>query len=162
CTRECAALTRTRLHQAEPSAACLTALLFALTATEGERTLKCKQAAAVEVVFLALERSQVIFVYKCTGKVRLEGKSTIFFYTGKRILAAERNPEADYESPDGQHEVPSSAPNLESGQRWQDKWAFYGIDSHLKGMGFPMRPHPEVIRATQLTLKDLFLLFSRG
>jgi 4-amino-4-deoxy-L-arabinose transferase-like glycosyltransferase len=157
-----AAFGLTWLLRAEASAAFAIALLFALTATEGDRTLKCKRAVAAAVVFLALALPEVIFVYKCTGKVRLEGKSTIFFYTGKRILAAERNPGTDYESPGGQHEVPSSAPNAESGQRWEDKWAFYGIDSHLKGMGFPMRPHPEVIRATQLTLKDLFLLLSRG
>ena len=68
----------------------------------------------------------------------------------------------DYQSPGGRHEVPSPAPNVESGFKWGEKWAFYGIDSHLKGMGFPMRPHAEVIRETQTSLKDLFRLFAKG
>lgn len=157
-----AAFGLTWLLRAEASAALAIAVLFALTSTQGSRLVRCKRAATAILVFLALVMPEVIFIYRSTGKLLLEGKSTIFFYTGKRILAAERNPGVDYESPGGQHEVPSSASNAESGQRWEDKWAFYGIDSHLKGMGFPMRPHAEVIRATQLTLKDLFLLFSKG
>ena len=150
------------LIRAEASAAFAIAVLFALTGTEGSRTVRCRRAAAAIVVFLALALPEVIFIYRSTGKVNLESKSAIFFYTGKRILAAERNPEVDYESPGGQHEVPSSAPNIESWQRWEEKWAFYGIDSHLKGMGFPMRPHAEVVRETQLKFKDLFLLIERG
>ena len=150
------------LLRAEASAAFAIAVLFALTFTNANRLVICKRAATAILVFLALVVPEVIFIYRSTGKLLLEGKSTIFFYTGKRILAAERNPGVDYESPGGQHEVPSPASNAGSEQPWEDKWAFYGIDSHLKGMGFPMRPHAEVIRATQLTHKDLFLLLSKG
>jgi len=157
-----AAFGLTWLLRAEASAAFVVAVLFALTTTEVGHTIKWKRAVAAIVVFVALALPEVIFTYRSTGKVKLEGKSTIFFYTGKRILAAERNPGVDYESPGGQHEVPSSAPNVESGQSWLQKWAFYGIDAHLKGMGFPMRPHAEVIRETQVRLKDLLRLVGRG
>ncbi len=150
------------LLRAEASAVFAIAVLFALTATEGGRTVRCRRTVAAVVMFLVLALPEVILIYKSTGKVRLEGKSTIFWYTGRRILAAEANPGVDYESPGGQHEVPAPAPNVESGQPWEDKWAFYGIDSHLRGMGFPMRPHAEVIRETRVTLKDLFRLFEKG
>jgi len=150
------------LLRAEASAVFAIAVLFALVATEGNRTVRFKRAMAAVAVFVVLALPEVILIYRSTGKVRLEGKSTIFSYTGRRILAAEMNPGVDYESPGGQHEVPSPAPNVGSGQSWEDKWAFYGIDSHLKGMGFPLRPHAEVIRETQVTLKDVFRLFEKG
>jgi 4-amino-4-deoxy-L-arabinose transferase-like glycosyltransferase len=152
----------TYLVRAEATVAFVIALLFALTATEGGRTVRCKRVVAALLVFVALALPVAIFIYKSTGKVRLEVKSTIFFYTGKRILAADTKPGVDYESPGGRHEVPSPAPNVESGQRWEDKWAFYGIDTHLKGMGFPLRPHAEVIQETQLKLKDMVRLLGKG
>src|SRR5712692_896094 len=150
------------LVRAEATAAFGIALLFAFSATEGDRTVKCKRVVAAVLVFATLALPLIIFIHKSTGKVRLEVKSTIFFYTGKRILAADTKPGGDYESPGGQHEVPSPVPNVESGQRWEDKWAFYGIDSHLKGMGFPLRPHTEVIRETQITLRDMVRLVAKG
>ena len=152
----------TYLVRAEATAAFVIALLFALTATEGDLTVRCKRVVAALLVFVALALPVAIFIYKSTGKVRLEVKSTIFFYTGKRILAADTKPGMDYESPIGRHEVPSPVPDLESGQRWEDKWAFYGIDSHLKGMGFPLRPHAEVIQETQIKLKDMVRLLGKG
>ena len=152
----------TYLVRAEATVAFVIALLFALTATEGGRTVRCKRVVAALLVFVALALPVAIFIYKSTGKVRLEVKSTIFFYTGKRILAADTKPGVDYESPGGQHEVPSSAPNVESWQRWEDKWAFYGIDSHLKGMGFPLRPHTEVISETKIRPRDMLVLIGKG
>ena len=152
----------TWLLRAEASAAFAIAVLFALLATPGERVDRLKRAMVTVAVFLLMVLPEVIFIYKSTGKVKLEAKSTIFFYAGKRILAAERYPGMDYESPGGQHEVPSPEPNVESGQRWEDKWASYGIDSHLKGMGFPMRPHAEIIREMSITAGDLLLLLEMG
>lgn len=152
----------TWLVRAEAIAAFAVAVLFALVATEGNRTVRCKRALAAIMLFLALALPQIIFIHRSTGKIGLEEKSTIFFYTGQRILAAEKHHGVDYVSPGGHHEVPSSAPNVESWKGWEEKWAFYGIDSHLKGMGFPMRPHPEIIQEAQITLKDVFLIVGRG
>ena len=157
-----AAFGFTWLLRAEASAAFAIAVLFALTATPGNWKAKCQRAVAAMVVFLALASPEVVFIYKSTGKIRLEAKSTIFFYTGKRILAAEKNPGVDYVSPGGHHEVPSSGPNFESGQRWEDKWAFYGVDSHLNGMGFPLRRHAELVQETRIKLTDFALLVEKG
>jgi 4-amino-4-deoxy-L-arabinose transferase-like glycosyltransferase len=153
------------LVRPEAIAALLIALLFALTAARGGRTVKYKRAASAIVVFLVLALPELLFIYKSTGKLLLEGKSTILFsYTGRRILAAERNPGVDYKSPGGQHDVPSAAPDTEGGypERWEEKWAIYGIDSHLKGTGTAMRPFAETARETQLELKDLFPLVGKG
>ena len=150
------------LLRAEATALFVIAVLFALTVASGDFTVKCKRGMAAIAVFLVFALPEVIMIYRPTGKIRLEGKSTIFSYTGKRILAAKKNPGVEYVSPGGQREVPSPAPNVESGQGWEDKWAFYGIDSRLKGMGFPMRPNAEVIRETHMTLKDMFRLFANG
>jgi 4-amino-4-deoxy-L-arabinose transferase-like glycosyltransferase len=153
------------LHRAEATAAFAIAVLFALTATKGDLAAKFKRAACAIVVFLALALPEVIFIYKSTGKVLLEAKSTILFsYTGRRFLAAETNPGVDYESAGGQHDVPSSAPNEEGGypDRWEGKWAFYGIDSHLNGTGTAMRPFADVARETKIRLKDLFPLVKKG
>lgn len=150
------------LVRTEATALFALTMLFVLVAADGPIAGKGKRVALAILVFLALALPQVIFIYKSTGRVRLEVKSTIFFYTGKRIFAAETNPGADYVSPGGHHEVPSPEPNMEPGEKWQEKWAFYGIDSNLKGMGFPLRPHVEVVRETRSSLKDVLHLLTRG
>src|SRR6266849_10588476 len=150
------------LLRAEASAVFAIAVLFALTATEGDRTVRFKRAVAAVAVFLVLTLPEVILIYRSTGRVLLEGKSTIFSYTGRRLLFAETHPGADYESPGKQHELPSPSPNVESEHPWEYKWTFYGIDSGLKGTGFPMRSHAEVIRETRVTVKDLLPLFEKG
>jgi hypothetical protein len=139
--------------------------MFALAGTKGDLTVKCKRAAYAIVVFLALALPEVIFIYRSTGRLLLEGKSTILFsYTGGRILAAERNPGVVYVSADGQREVPSPAPNVKGGypERWEEKWAFYGIDSQLKGTGSAMRPFAEIARETKINLKYRFPLIAKG
>jgi 4-amino-4-deoxy-L-arabinose transferase-like glycosyltransferase len=150
------------LVRAEALAAFAVAVLFALAATEGNRTGRCKRALAAIVVFLVLALPQAIFIYKSTGKIGLEVKSKIFFYAGQRILAAERHPGMDYISPGGHHEVPSSAVNVKTQMRWEEKWATYGIDSHLKGRGWTMRPHAETTQEVRIPLKDVFLLVGKG
>ena len=95
----------------------------------------------------------------------LEAKSTILFsYAGRRFLAAETKPGVDYESDGGRLEVPSAAVNAEGGypERWEDKFVAYGIDSHLQGTGFAMRPFAEVARETHIRFKSLFPLIAEG
>jgi len=150
------------LVRAEASLACALAVLFALLATPGNWSIRCKRAAAAAVAFLVCTLPVVVFIYRSTGEVRLEVKSQIFFYTGKRIMAAEKNPGVDYESPGGHHEVPSPEPNVESWQSWQDKWGFYGIDANGKGMGFSLRPHSEIIQQADVHIKDMLILIAKG
>lgn len=141
------------LLRAEAFAAFAISVLFALFAPAGTRTIKFKRAAYAIVVFLALALPEVIFLHRSTGKLLLEAKSTILFsYAGRRILAAETKPGMDYVSDRGQVEVPSPAPDVEGGypERWEEKWATYGIDSHLNETGFSMRPFVDVVRETHI------------
>jgi 4-amino-4-deoxy-L-arabinose transferase-like glycosyltransferase len=89
------------LLRAEAAAAFLIAVMFALTATEGGAAVKCKRAAAATAIFLLLALPEVILIYKSTGKVMLEGKSTLFFDLGIRILSAEKSLETHRQLPDG-------------------------------------------------------------
>jgi 4-amino-4-deoxy-L-arabinose transferase-like glycosyltransferase len=73
------------LLRAEASAVFAIAVLFALTAAEGDRTVKCKRAASAILVFLAFALPELSFIYRSTGKVRFEGKSAVFIYAGRRI-----------------------------------------------------------------------------
>jgi hypothetical protein len=150
------------LVRQEALAALLIAVLFALIATEGGAAIRCKRAAVAIGVFLALALPQIIFIYRSTGKVRLDGKSAQFFALGSRILAAEAAPGGTQESTDPQPDEPSSAPNVPSWESWETKWAFYAIDDHLNRTGTAMRSHTEVIRETHIALKDLFHLVGKG
>src|SRR5690242_6896308 len=66
------------LLRAEAFAAFLVAMLFALTATGGGLGKRCKRAAIAIVIFLALALPEVIFIYRSTGKVALQGKGAQF------------------------------------------------------------------------------------
>jgi 4-amino-4-deoxy-L-arabinose transferase-like glycosyltransferase len=151
----------TWLLRAEASMGFAIAVLFALL-SGGDRSDRFKRSVAAIAAFLLLVSPEAVFIYRVTGKIKIEGKSTIFFYDAKRILAAERHPNVDFMSPGGLHEVPSPEPNMDSGPRWEEKWAFFGIDSNLKGMGFPLRAHAEIIRETHMKFRDLFRILGAG
>jgi hypothetical protein len=152
------------LIRAEAIEAFLISVLFALAAAEGALAAKCKRAVAAIGVFLVLATPEIIFLYKSTGKVRLEEKSTIFFATSSRYLAAETSLAADRRLPDGQHDnEPSDAPVVASGaESAAMKWTQYAIDADLRATGIAMRSNAEVIRETPTPLKGLLHLFQRG
>jgi len=150
------------LVRAEATVALAISVLFALMATEGNWRVRCRRAMYAIVMFLVCALPVVIFIYRSTGELRLEVKSQIFFYTGARILAAEKHPGIEYVSPGREHEIPSPEPNVDSWQRWQDKWAFYGIATSGKGMGFPLRQHVEIVKETNMPVKDELLLVAKG
>ena len=79
------------LRAARVVALLLIAVVFAFTATKGGTAVKCKWAVAAIGVFLVLALPEVILIYRSTGKVLLEGKSTLFFALGTRILSAEQS-----------------------------------------------------------------------
>jgi len=163
-----AALGLAYLLRAEAVAPFLIAVVFALTATKGGTAVKCKRGVAAIAAFLALASREVILIHRLTGKVLLEGKSTLFFDLGTRILSAEKSLEVDHQLPDGQHDDPPDAPNVvwdRAGLSYQSaayKWAHFAIDTHLRGTGTPMRPNAEVIRETRITLKDSFHLVEKA
>ena len=148
------------LLRAEAAAAFLIAVMFALTATKGGATVKCKRAAAAIGIFLVLTLPEVILIYRSTGKVMLEGKSTLFFELGTRILSAEKSLKVHRQLPDG-HE-PYSAQTAVWGREgliWKSaayNWAHFAVDTHLRGTGTTMRTNAEVIREARITLKESF------
>lgn len=145
------------LTRQEAVAVLFIAVLFALTTTEGAFTARSKRAAAAIGVFLVLALPQILFLYKATGKVRLDDKSAQFYALGSRIL------EADGSLPyHGQSDEPSSAPSVESWEPWQTKWAFYAIDNQLQRTGAAMLSHTEVVQDTQIRFKVLLELVKKG
>jgi 4-amino-4-deoxy-L-arabinose transferase-like glycosyltransferase len=153
-----AAFGLTYLLRAEATGVFAVAVLFALAATDGSMIARCRRAAIAILTFLVLASPQVAFIYKSTGKLRLEVKSSIFFYTAGRILTAETTPGTSYESVDGGQEMASSEPNIDSWEQWEEKWALYGIDSRFNGTGMAMRPFPASVRDAQITPRELSLL----
>lgn len=150
------------LLRTEAIAAFVISLLFTLLANRNNFSLKVKRAVLAVAVFLVLAAPEVLFLYRSTGRLMLEGKSSILFYTDKRILAAEKNPGMAYSTAD---DVPSSAPDMEGGypEKWQDKWAFYSLDESGRPTGAAMRPFSDVVRETRTTkIGELFPLLRRG
>lgn len=149
------------LLRTEAVAAFVISLLFTLFANHGDFSLKAKRAVLAVAAFLALAAPEVLFLYRSTGRLMLEGKSSIAFYTDKRILAAEKNPGMAYST---EEDVPSPAPDMEGGypEKWQDKWAFYGLDGKATPTGGAMRPFSDVAREARTKIGDFFPLVRRG
>jgi hypothetical protein len=137
------------LIRQEAVAPLLIAVLFAFTATDGQLAIRSKRAIAALLVFAALALPEVIFIYRSTGKVRLEGKSAIFFALSTRILARQASLEADHQAPDAVHDDAA-------------KWAGEAIDTNLQATGIWMRPNAEVIRETRITLKEVSHIVEKG
>jgi 4-amino-4-deoxy-L-arabinose transferase-like glycosyltransferase len=150
------------LLRAEAAAAFLIAVMFALTATGGGAAVRCKRAGAATAIFLLLALPEIILIYKSTGRVMLEGKSTLQFDLGTRILSAEKSLEVHRQLPDG-HE-PYSAQTAVWGREGVIKgsaaynWAHFALDPHLRGTGTTMRTNAEVIREARITPKEAFRL----
>lgn len=153
------------LLRAEAVAPFLISIVFACAASAGGIPVKAKRAMAAMGVFLALALPEIILIHRLTGKVLLEGKSTLFFDLGTRILSAGKSLESIHKLPDGQHDDPPYAPNVvwnHEGLNYQSaayKWAHFAVDTHLTGTGTPMRTNADVIRETKITLKDSLRLF---
>jgi 4-amino-4-deoxy-L-arabinose transferase-like glycosyltransferase len=142
------------LVRPEAVAPLLIAAVFALTATQGTLAMRCKRAAGAVAVFAALALPWVISIYRSTGKVRLDGKSAIVFALGARVLAAQANLAPNHGVPDGRHDEPSSEPNVESWQPWEEKWASNAINANLERSGVWMRPNADVIREP-ITVREI-------
>src|SRR5215469_15086750 len=63
------------------------AVLLGLMAGDATPGVKLKRAAAALTVFIVLALPQMLLIYRSTGKLRLEGKSTIKYAWGIRALA---------------------------------------------------------------------------
>jgi hypothetical protein len=91
-------------------------------------------------MFSALALPEVIFIYRSTGKVRLEAKSAINFAQSARILDWQTSIAADHGLADAQGDE-------------AQKWAGHAIGANLEETGIWMRRNADVIRETRMTLK---------
>jgi 4-amino-4-deoxy-L-arabinose transferase-like glycosyltransferase len=150
------------LTRAEAIAPFVIVVLFALVATEGGQGVRSKRALAAIAALLVLALPEIIQIYRATGRVRMDGKSSIFFAMGKRTMAAQKSARSDGQSSAGQIDVPSAAPNVESGEPWEMKWSNLAIDTNLNRTGVVMRPNADVIRETQISPQELVRLVAKG
>ncbi|HTF71398.1 MAG TPA: glycosyltransferase family 39 protein [Edaphobacter sp.] len=152
------------LLRAEAFAAFCISIVFGLFAN-GTVSTRLRRAAYAILVFLTMASPEIIFLHHQIGKFALETKSGVLFsYAGRRILAAETRPGMEYVSDGGNIEIPSPAPDVPGGypERWEEKWATYSIDSHLKEMGFANRPFLDTARETHVRPMDTFPLVAKG
>ncbi len=129
------------LVRQEAVAPLLIAVIFALTAANISLGMKCKRAVAAITVFGLLTLPEVVFLYRSTGKIRLEEKSAINFAIGVRMLAEQTNAEMGR---------PLAVVRPEEAVDPQ-KVAEYGIDADLRGRGVWMRSNAGVVRELHVT-----------
>ena len=146
------------LFRAEALVAFTISVLFAFIA-KGNFIEKGKRMVVAILVFSFFALPVVFFIYKSTGRLMLEAKSTTIMYFDTRILAAQQRPGVDFVSAGGLHDLPSAAPSVEQPVfPWPILWAYYAIDSELKETGFAMRPWAETARDERVNPKDVFSL----
>lgn len=150
------------LVRPEAIAPLLIAALFAITATEGKLDVRCKRAVAALAMFAVLALPEVLFVFRETGKFVFSAKSAIVFVGSARLLAAQGDPEFAHLALVRHEDVPTSLPNVESWQPWQEKWASNAINSNLQGTGIWMRSNAEVIQETQIPIKELLHIIAKA
>jgi hypothetical protein len=108
-------------------------LVFAGFATTGPVELRVKRIAAAGLVFFAIASPFIVYLYRETGTLRLEGKTALFLAEAKHELAGESR--------------------LVGG---------YGIDSNLKGTGTSMTSNAQIIRTTHLSSWEMFRFVRRA
>jgi len=120
------------------------AVLLGLIARDAAPMVKIKRAVAALAVFMVLASPQVLLLYRSTGKLRLEGKSTINYAWGIRALAEQAGSRADESIQETDYDAANS------------------INDSLEGTGVGMRPNAEVIRETRVHVRDLVRFFGEA
>ena len=136
------------LLRPEAVAPLLIAMLLAFTSTEGGPSIRFQRVAAALLLFLVFASLEVVFIYRNTGRLRIETKSAInsaFF-----LLALNR--ESTLERTHG---------NSPSRHEEAIKWASSAIDGEMKRIGIFLRPEAEVVR-DRVMPKDLFRVVAKG
>ncbi len=131
------------LLRAESTAPLLIAALFAFTMPADKPALRYKRAAAAICGYLVLALPQVIVLYRSTGKLLFEGKSSIFYALGVRTL-----PPANF----------SVARNYEDVLNR----ASYEVQPDLTRTGVFMRPAADVIREVRIDPRKLARIIAIG
>jgi 4-amino-4-deoxy-L-arabinose transferase-like glycosyltransferase len=149
------------LLRAEALGAFAISVVFGLI-IKGSSLDKGKRAVGAVVVLLLFALPVSVFIYRSTGRIMLEAKSTSISYLDSRVLAAERTPGVDFVSGRGFHDVPSPAHSADGTLPWEIMWAYYSITPNLEETGFAMRPWVETVRDEKTNLRDVFPLLLAG
>jgi 4-amino-4-deoxy-L-arabinose transferase-like glycosyltransferase len=120
------------------------ALLLGLFARDAAPVMKVKRAAAALTVFIVLASPQVLLLYRSTGKLRLEGKSTINYAWGIRALAEQAGSRNDQSIQETDYDAANS------------------INDRLEGTGVGMRPNAEIILETRVQARVLIRFFEEA
>lgn len=150
------------LVRPEAVAPLLIAAFFAFTATEGRLAIRRNRCIAAIAIFTVWVLPEVILIYRATGRVMLDGKSTIVLALDTRILAAQASSGGNRVLAGTLRDQPSSEPNSEDWQPWEQKWGAQAINADLQGTGVYMRPTAEVIRDTHLGPKEIGRIIGRA
>jgi 4-amino-4-deoxy-L-arabinose transferase-like glycosyltransferase len=102
------------------------AVLFALRFPAGSPWQKGKHVLAVLLVFAVLAAPYVVYLYKTTGQLRLDAKSTVNFAIGDRILSGE-----------------------------DKKHTEFAVSDNLEGIGVWAAPNLKIVRETRLHMRNV-------
>ncbi len=120
------------LTRQEAVAPFLIALFLLVCFTEGSLPQRAKRVFAAIAVFVVLALPEVIYLYKATGQIRLEAKSSLFYADQVRQAIARENNEAD-----------------------PGEWAGHSINATLERTGTRNRPEADVVRETRITFRQV-------
>jgi 4-amino-4-deoxy-L-arabinose transferase-like glycosyltransferase len=127
------------LTRQEAVAPLLIAVFLGICYGEGSFARRSKLAVAAIAVFVVLALPEVVYLYKSTGKIKLETKSSIFFAEQVRTNLGRENNEPDPE-----------------------EWAQHSIDANLERTGTSNRPEADIVRETHITYGRLARILKTG
>lgn len=120
------------LTRQEAVAPLLVALFLTICLGEGSLVSRSKWVAAALAVFAVVALPEVIYLYRATGQVRLEEKSSLFYAEQVRIAIGQENKEA----------MPV-------------EWAEHSINANLERTGTANRSEADVVRETRVRFRQL-------
>jgi 4-amino-4-deoxy-L-arabinose transferase-like glycosyltransferase len=123
------------------------AVLLGLIARDATLGVKLKRAAAALTVFIVFASPQILLIYNSTGKLRLEGRSTILYAWGMGERAAWGRA--------------GSGAN-EALLHQADYDAANSINDRLEPTGAGMRSNADLIRETHVRVRDLVPYFAEA
>ena len=123
------------------------AVLLGLIARDVALGVKLKRAAAALAVFILFALPQILLIYNLTGKLRLEGRSTILYAWGMGEQAAWGRASS------GANEALFHEADYDSAN---------SINDRLEPTGAGMRSNADLIRDTHVRVRDLVPYFAEG
>jgi 4-amino-4-deoxy-L-arabinose transferase-like glycosyltransferase len=127
------------LTRQEAVAPLLIAVFLGMCFSEGSFAARSKRAIAVIAVFALLALPEVVRLYRSTGTIRLEAKSSLFYAEQVRTAIGQENNEAD-----------------------PVEWAEHSINANLQRTGTSNRPEADIVRETRVRYRGLAHILRMG